>query len=279
MLKNLIAAIQKFPKELNSTFYLKTLEIKKIKPNFWCSSEYFKKANLKIHFENGWLWFMDDNVCVLPPLFLFTDSLSNPYPLEYGCWSDFIDYNCGNYKHKKFLDYEYIFDPKSFLSMKGGDWGVFRKNSKKWLRNNLIIDESTFNFYYYLPLSPGDLIEPINKLFIKWLKNKTGVIEDDKTMTRYIYYGENRKALFNPNGEMIGLNIWDENYMYINYRYSICNPEPWLSEYMRLLFYTDSLILDKNKLVNDGGVLGIDSLQNFKDKMNPVQVRKVHSRY
>ncbi len=77
---------------------------------------------------------------------------------------------------------------------------------------------------------------------------------------------------------MVGMNVWDENHLYINYRLCIVDPsERFLDEFMRYLFYTDPLIMEQNKLVNDGGVLGNEGLKRFKDKMNPFSVRPVYS--
>ena len=89
-----------------------------------------------------------------------------------------------------------------------------------------------------------------------------------------IFEGENRRFLRSKKGKIYGLNIWDENFQYINYRYCICGKEDFISEYMRLLFYTDSVILNKGKLVNDGGVLDNPKLRFFKDKLNPMQVKE-----
>jgi hypothetical protein len=81
----------------------------------------------------------------------------------------------------------------------------------------------------------------------------------------------------NDSGKVLGINIWDLNDTYINYRYCFCSNEPFLSEYMRLLFYTDPEILSTGKLVNDGGCLGNDNLKAFKKKLNPISVREVSS--
>jgi len=60
------------------------------------------------------------------------------------------------------------------------------------------------------------------------------------------------------------------------YRYCIADPdEPFLDEFMRLLFYQRNAA---GKLVIDGGVLGRPGLERFKDKLNPVKKRPVYSR-
>jgi len=80
------------------------------------------------------------------------------------------------------------------------------------------------------------------------------------------------------DGKLVAINIWDENYKYINYRYCIVDrKEPFLDEFVRYLFYTDLVILKTGKLVNDGGTVGNQGLEHFKDKLNPIRKRKVHS--
>ena len=92
--------------------------------------------------------------------------------------------------------------------------------------------------------------------------------------------GEHRVVLLNKAGEIVGVNIWDENWMNVNFRYSIVRPEPFLADYMRLLFYTDRRMLARAQngiYVNDGGVLDRPSLKQYKDKLNPLRVREVRS--
>ena len=53
-------------------------------------------------------------------------------------WSDFDNLQLGGINDRKsqFLDWEYIFDPNSFKDLSGKKWEVFRKNIRKWPRNN-----------------------------------------------------------------------------------------------------------------------------------------------
>lgn len=281
-IKNQNAGTTKLPKELLLDYYLKILEILEIEPNFWCSREYFNKAKWEVISQHGWIWIIEEDMMILPPLLLFRN---NPEYCPFPCptfnkehWCDFYDYEIDYFPHKKFLDYEYIFDPKSFLSMDGGKWKVFRKNSRKWYKANFPVKHHNYQLNY-LSIPPFSVKLKITQLFTHWLSGKSQVIEDSDVMYKFLYGGENRKVLTNSKGEIVGMNVWDENYKYINYRYCICKQEPWLSEYMRWLFYTDPEIIQKNKLVNDGGTLGCESLKSFKDKMNPVRVREVNTRY
>lgn len=247
-----------------------------ILPNFWFSLEYFKKANLEIKYEQGWVWLEDDSRVVFPPIYLWNEGIYNvnEVPIEHGYWSSFHDYKIITFPNKKFLDYEYIFNPLYFKNMAGGKWKTFRKNCRKWPRNN------TRNLY--AKLIKNSLFQyKVNNLLEKWLINKKNeIIEDDMTIFNYFQNGENRKVLFNSYNNIVGINIWDENWKYINYRYSVTDPsEPFVSEYLRWLFYTDPEIVNKNKLVNDGGTLGNENLKKFKNKMNPVQINKIYTCY
>ncbi len=259
---------EKISQKKDSGCYLKLLERHQIEPNFWCSEEYFEKAGFELN-NHGSLWIIKDKeTVVFPPIHEITGSLWYPFNgME--IWSDFNNYNPFK-SNKSFLDYEYIYDPKNFLSMEGGKWQTFRKNCMKWIERRLE-DPST---YYYWTYCKGD----IKSVLEEWLKsNVDRIIEDDEVLLKYVFEGDHRKVLRDRNGKVYAINIWDENYKYINYRYCICRPEPFLSEYARYLFYIDPIILNSGKLVNDGWVLDRPSLKSFKDKLNPVRVREVYS--
>lgn len=248
-------------------YYLKLLEKRKIDPNFWCSLEYFEKAGWKIKSNiEGFYWIEDEKGIVLPPI--HEDNKRelkwiNSEPLK--IWADFNNYPFwgGSFY---FLDWEYIYDPKQFLKMEGGHFSAFRKNSRKWRRRNEI-------WSYEFIEKDDDILSVV----IEWLdQDKNRIIEDQDVFLDYLSNGEHRRVL-KKEDEIVAVNIWDENYLYINFRYCVCKPNPFLSEFVRYLFYTDPLILNKNKLVNDGGVLNRPELKKFKDKMNPYEVRKVYS--
>jgi hypothetical protein len=85
---------------------------------------------------------------------------------------------------------------------------------------------------------------------------------------KYLYYGN----------QIVAMNVWDENYKYINYRFCLVkSDERYLDEFCRFLFYTDMDVYFQRKLINDGGVLGSSGLEFFKDKMNPLRKRTVYS--
>jgi hypothetical protein len=241
--------------------YISLLESKKITPNWWCSEEYFQKAGLNIVVENNEVVILDDDQQMFPSV-----SLNNNQTWgrnANGFWADFIEY-----PGKEFLDYEYIYDPKDFLNMSGNKWMTFRKNSRKF--SNRCEDKG-------LIYSDKFDQKKLETLLLQWIERIPGdEIHDAETMTKFLIEGKNRKALTDSEGKVFfGINIWDENFKFINYRYCMCMGVPFLSEYMRLLFYTDEEIQNKNKLVNDGGSLDRPELERFKDKMNPINKRQI----
>lgn len=258
--------------------YLELMESNQIEPNFWCSEEYFKMANckeLKGDYKAGIT--APDYGLLLPPLNRMGRVSIDP---GINIWSDLPGYMGGLEEeseylqvNKRFLDYNYIYDPKNFLNMEGGNWAVFRKNVRKWFRNCSLGKSIEYRRLY----NSEDWYDELEALFIKWLSNrKDDEIQDDEVMINFLFGGEYRAGLFRGK-ELVGVNIWDFNWKYVNYRYCICLPEPFLSEYMRFLFYTNPVSNIGGKMVNDGGVLDKPSLKAFKDKLNPVEVKKIYS--
>lgn len=257
--------------------YLQLLERGNITPNFWCAEEYFEKAGLEEYVDGDVVLVVDGDWCVFPPIYIETASLADRWAGDRPIWSDFAEWSPdSNTYNRKFLDLEYIYDPKAFLQMDGGKWAVFRKNCRKWPRR---FENRAGLRYDWIGASPFNYRRAMDEVLRSWLdgmKEPDEEIQDDEALLKYLYHGKNRKILFDRNG-IYGINIWDENYRYINFRWCLCRPEDFLSEYMRLLFYLDPFILDKYKQVNDGGVLDDPDLKRFKDKMCPSLVREVYS--
>lgn len=251
--------------------YLDLLELHRITPNFWCSGEYFEKAALteeEIGAEGYKLVCVRDEDWHVLPLISPQIGLVPFAPKDKPTWSDFEKSSYLN-AEPSLLDLEYIYDPLAFQDMSGHKWMTFRKNCRKWPRNN-----PNCNYWKYEWKELKDVLQT----WMEWLEglDDEEEVQDAEVIEKYMMTGKNRMVLWRGN-EIVGVNIWDENYMFVNYRYCFCKPEPFLSEYMRWLFYTDPVIMGKGKLVNDGGVLGKESLERFKDKMNPLRVRRVHS--
>lgn len=238
--------------------YLTILEKNKIIPNFWCSEEYFQNARWEEREDDlGIIRIQDsDGVNMLPP---FPD-LSIPY------WASFP--LSLRYQNLKFLDFNFIYNPSNFLDLRGSHWTTFRKNIKKFPKgkNNL--------YYEKIECVQWRALDALTS----WLmsRREDEEIYDDKVILKYITESENKKILYDDNN-IYGVNIWDENYMFINYRYCWCANIPFLSEYLRFLFYTDPEILSKNKKVNDGGCLNRESLYNFKMRLNPETVYRIYT--
>lgn len=250
--------------------YLDALEAAEISPNFWCSEEYFERAGWETFSNFGMTWVEDREGEVVLPALLRGSFAHKPWSV----WSDLEGYSGHIQLRREFLDHNFIYDPRNFLKMEGGSWAVFRKNSRKFASRN---PEKRLS---YLDLNhiDGVLREDLPDILLSWLEGKPGeVIHGDDVMLDYVENGRNRKVLLDQLGNVYGVNIWDENYKYINFRFCICRPEPFLSEYMRLLFYTDREILEAGKLVNDGGALDNRDLADFKMKLNPVEVKDVFS--
>jgi hypothetical protein len=170
----------------------------------------------------------------------------------------------------EFLDWEYIFDPAHFQNMAGGSWNTFRKNVRKWPRDN--------PQHEYSELPPHKA--RVQELILDWFSLREEETQDAEIIVNYLlkpHPGIRRKYMY-KNGELVGINVWDWNYKYLNYRLCIAKSgERFLDEYMRWSFYVDPGTITANRMVNDGGVLGKEGLERFKDKMNPFLKRKRYS--
>lgn len=248
--------------------YLETLRKTEISPNFWCSEEYLKLAGAKIYYneERNAIWPELDEFCLLPPLTTIPVPAASFefYPLP--IWSDFNQFK--SFGSCEFLDWEYIYDPTNFVAMEGKNFSSFRKNVRKLpSRTQLQLE------YKWITGVPEDSVWT---MFFSWVKNH-GVenLQDSDLIEKYLVCGQDRKGLW-MGDKLVGINIWDDNWKYVNFRYHFYDPnEPFLSEYLKRLFYIDMLSLNKGKLVNDGGTLGNPNLEFFKDRLNPIIKRKV----
>jgi hypothetical protein len=253
--------------------YLKRAEELGIDPNFYLSEPYLNLIGARCYVRMGWVWIEEGDWCVFPPLPLtLLSHLTPPYD-QRKIWSDFEGKN-PNYFHSTFLDWEYIFNPTHFNSLSGGKWETYRKNIRKWPKQH--------PNWEYSNIFVG---EEVQKLIGEWLEDKKDDMQDADLLAMFIlipqtsgYAGIYRKFIYNSDESLVAINVWDENYKYINYRYCIVKDKnPYLDEFARYLFYTDPDIQSKGKLINDGGSIGNEGLEKFKDKLNPVRKREVHS--
>lgn len=257
----------------NAQLWNRIMKKHKIEPNFWCSTEYLKLSGLTQKTEMGWVWIEDKDQWIFPPIHVskgigYQRSLYNFVPI----WSDFEGFNCED-KVSEFLDYEFIYDPKNFLDLKGKKWTKFRKNIRKWPRRN--------GKPPYEKIDPCEqsLKSSIDDLLVSWLihKGSNKFIHDSELLLNYVHNAKHRAILLHPKSGILGLNVWDHSWKYVNYRFMICRPEPFLDEYMRYLFYTSEEIQNSGKLINDGGCLDNAGLKKFKNTLNPVKIREVKS--
>lgn len=277
---NVAAPRNQNQRERDLESYLTALQKNQVDPNFWCSPEYFSSAGCTTRTDLlGWQYIQDAGVTVVPPLNIknkqshFMTGHLDPGTLV--CWSDFPNTafpGCST----EYLDHEFIYDPRSFLKLSGKKWAIFRKNIRKWAKRNY----GDIDLHYFV-LDPQNTMwdTEINNLVISWLTYRAHQeIAGGEELIKYAVFGKNRALLVSDKLGLLGMNIWDENYKYVNYRFTFCRPgEPFLDELLRYRFYTSPEILEKSKLVNDGGCLGNESLKNFKLRLNPVRTRSVYS--
>ena len=242
--------------------YLERARALRIVPNFWLSAEYLSAQDAKLRSDKNVMWIEEDEWAVFPPLPLNSIFLHEAHCPVLPIWSDFENFAAG--EKTEFLDWEYTYDSDRFSDMSGGKWKVFRKNSRKWPRDN--------EGWKYSLAPPNK--ENIERLLLKWLGPRTAEIEDGDSLLWFVFNGTRRGFLLRGD-ELVGINVWDANEPYLMYRYCITDPdEPFLDEFARLLFYQSV----PGKLVIDGGSLGNPGLERFKDKLNPVKKREVYSR-
>ena len=259
--------------------YLGLLEKFNISPNFWCSQEYFERARLT-KLRQKWHVIMDpDWGPMFPPIHEQIGLLynSDKVPSLTQIWSDFPHYELHGAK-PKFLDHEFIYRPSDFLEMEGGNWAVFRKNCRKFPKRLGGSWSYERKEVYKAQFGENQFEKTLSNLMIIWLDSLENMkVQDDKVLVEYLDHGKNCKVLYDSGGTIFGANIWDFNYKYINFRFSISVRENFAGEFLRWLFYTDPEILTSGKLVNDGGSLGNQKLYDFKVKLNPVSIREVKS--
>lgn len=255
--------------------YLTLLGQSGIAPNFWTSQAYLERAGAQECTKGNLIWLEADEVPLFPALsFSGTMAPMEHWPVPY-CWSDFEGFTADT-PDKELLDYEYIYGPRRFETMSGGTWATFRKNCRKFPNRN---PGSVY----------GRTVEPLELelvgLLQRWASrfNEEDTIHDFSVILKYIEdvkHGANFgwKTLRLEDGFLVGINIWDRSWKYINFRYCFCDQDyPFISEYMRWLFYTDPAIVAQKRLICDGGVVDRPDLKAFKEKMNPLRVREVYT--
>jgi len=252
--------------------YLRTLSNRGRRPNFWTSAEYFNRAGWRDNSFDGWVWIEDESgKCMLPPLIQrgATPQTQFPMGIDY-VWSDFPNWGQPDW-NKWFLDFEYLYRPKSFHKMEGKRWMKFRKNIRKWPRS--LPDKIEPEYTFATPIKSN-----VEELFVEWMGTFGEGLSfyDPDVMADYVFHPPHHQAAYlYAGGKLMGMNIWDSNHMFINYRYAIHREEPFLNEYLRYCFYMDKW--ESLTIVNDGGCCGSKGLKQFKDTLNPWRIREVYT--
>lgn len=252
--------------------YLYLLDEFHITPTFWTSSEYLRALDIEeIHFGSS-VWLEEDGKCLFPPIHLNGWSQLD---VDY-IWAIAPDQSKWiKEEEKKFLDWEYLYNTTKFLQMDGKSWSVFRKNSRKWKRNN----QNSKVAYVTLRYNTEDLRRQLLDVFVQWIvgiRSEEDTIEDSDSIISYLEKGCGNYDVLLRDGEIVGFNAWDYSWKYINFRYSFYLPnEPFISEFLRLQFY---LNIPNGVLVNDGGSLGNTNLEKFKDKLQPLEKNLIYTK-
>jgi hypothetical protein len=251
--------------------YLNILRYAKATPNFVCAVDYLLAAGAKVEGEKGALvvWLPDDQGnwdIFLPPAGRSQDIYKKGAGVVFpsaAVLTDIEGYNPGPGFVRQFWDYEFIYSPLAFKDLSGGQWKIFRKNVNRFER---------LHAPEYRKLEPGEA----HAFWLDWLGSQQDtLISDFDAINKYLLTDRGHRWGLMVDDNLVGINVWDENYMYINFRYCFSLPEyRYANEFLRLKFYTSPEISGGGKLIHDGGSMGFETLHKFKMKLNPREVRK-----
>lgn len=252
----------------------------KKRPNFFVSFPYLAASKARLCSTDNWLWIEADGMCLFPPVALACPT-DWPPPVDF-VWSDFDDENgtedaapiMEGYE-PSVLDWEYVYDPSNFEEdrLVGGKWATFRKNVRKWPRRFP-------NSKLVVLAKPEEENERVYDLVANWLERKEDEAEDPEVLVTLALYpppGTAHMYVVDDRDRIAAMAIWDLNWYYINARFLIAREDPFLDEYARLSFYRYCARTFPGRLVNDGGTLGKEGLERFKDRLHPIRKRRVFS--
>ena len=237
--------------------YERRLQLGGWEPNFFVSREYVTASRWEVGNAGGVLAVFDGDQMMLPPVD------EGGLLIRGNPWADYEGYQGDG--EQELMDVQFIYDPISFEDLSGGKREVFRKNTRKFAKAHpgLVYREA-------------ESVDELLSSFGLWLDEEREVYDVEGIM-RYLDAADlSRVRILTDGSDLIGANVWDENFCYINFRYSFVDPSVrFASEYIRLLFYLD--MRGRGKLVNDGGSLGSDRLHRFKSRLGPERIGEIHT--
>jgi len=253
------------PTQKSPLDYLKAIEESQAIPNFWMSEEYITRKGLIIK-ETPRVWGLveaddPDGPWFFPPFYCVNNA---PGDLSTKWWAG-IPGDIWEHNGESFLDYQFIYDPRNFKTLEGHHWRAFRREAIKWPDSHGAYGKDyTYGCMF-------DSQEGVGDLLLKWAGDRE--VFDVEVMIDYALHGACRWGLW-YHGELVGLNVADTNWRFVNFRYCLDIGDENLQHYLRLLFYRSPMILnlaEKGVMVNDGGCLGDGGLETFKLRMNPIR--------
>ncbi len=239
-------------------------------PNFWCSQEYFERAGWIVKEVDGFIGVFDkDGKKMLPEIQLIPFVL-----LDYSdSWAGFSSIPA--FWGGDELDYEFIYDPQSFLDLSGSPWRMVRKNLR-WAESDLgekvFLDSS--------PIVTTTTEQEIMDFIVGWTEgNNEKEFYDPEVMVEYLLKGKNRFFVRGVSSKSLyGILAYDYNWKYVNFRYcTVLGGVRGLSDTARVLFYQKIAKTFPGFQVNDGGSLGNDGLYRYKLRLNPIKVSKIRT--
>lgn len=238
------------------TEYLDILERLGVTPNFFTSEAYWQAAGWEEKRGVLYNWVEDgEGRLMLPPANVCGLLAKSP-------WADFPGYAGVGYRYP--LDVQFVYDPRKVVSLEGHDRQVFRKNVHRFEREHVEIG--------YRPAAEGEVLGCLSD----WLEEGQEVYDLETVLVYVEACGPDRSRVLVADGMVVGANLWDENYRWINFRYSFQRRDvKCLSEYLRYCFYREAT--NGGKLVNDGGNLGSDTLDRFKRKLGPDIIDQIYT--
>jgi len=242
--------------------YLEALESFGVLPNFWCSSEYFEKAEWVTHQQGNKLQVKNPEGMTMLPSIDIREGIQKD-----SCWAGFSGMRR---EGKPLLDFEFIYDPVSFQEcIPASKYKMIRKNIK-WALEDI---GCTLHLVFSADLVDSKVIDFLQAWNPSWKDDESF---DSEVFAQYLVNGNNRLFVVDYYNKVWGELVYDYNWKFINFRYCIVmSGIRGLSDYARILFYDWVSEKYPGIFVNDGGSLGRDGLYQYKMRLCPVKVNEI----